>query len=66
MLDSSAPYLAVIESDLQHDEKLMPQISFTLACSIGAIANVGIASSLFQMKTKWIIAALAGIIVGAV
>ena len=40
--------------------------SFTLACSIGAIANVGIASSLFQMKTKWIIAALAGIIVGAV
>ena len=41
-------------------------LSFTLACSIGAIANVGIASSLFQMKTKWIIAALAGIIVGAV
>ena len=40
--------------------------SFTLACSIGAIANVGIASSLFHMKTKWILAALAGIIVGAV
>jgi dolichol-phosphate mannosyltransferase len=41
-------------------------VSFTLACSIGAIANVGIASSLFHMKTKWILAALAGIIVGAV
>ncbi|MCK4818814.1 glycosyltransferase family 2 protein [bacterium] len=40
--------------------------SFTLACSVGAIANVGIASYLFQMETKWIIAALAGILVGAV
>ena len=40
--------------------------SFTLACSIGAFANVGIAFSLFQIKTKWILAALSGIIVGAV
>lgn len=40
--------------------------SFTLACSVGAIANVGIASYLFQMKTKWIIAAVSGILVGAV
>jgi len=40
--------------------------SFSLACSVGAIANVGIASYLFQMETKWIIAALSGILVGAV
>jgi dolichol-phosphate mannosyltransferase len=40
--------------------------SFTLACSIGAIANVGIASYLFEMKTKWMLAALGGILVGAV
>jgi len=36
-------------------------ISFTLACSIGAIANVGIAAYIFQMKTSRALAALAGI-----
>jgi dolichol-phosphate mannosyltransferase len=41
-------------------------VSFTLACSIGAFANVGIASVLFQMDTVWVLAAVAGIIVGAV
>jgi len=41
-------------------------LSFTLVCSLGAFANVGIASYLFTMDTVWVVAALAGIIVGAV
>ena len=40
--------------------------SFVAACSIGALANIGIASFLFRNRTQWIIAALAGILVGAV
>ncbi|MFC1843336.1 glycosyltransferase [Thermodesulfobacteriota bacterium] len=41
-------------------------ISFMIACSIGAIANVGIATYLFESHTQWINAALAGVLVGAV
>jgi dolichol-phosphate mannosyltransferase len=41
-------------------------ISFTLVCSIGALANVGIASHLYQMNTGWLPAAIAGIAVGVV
>jgi len=41
-------------------------LSFVAACSIGAIANVGIASFLFEHRTRWFISALAGILVGAV
>jgi len=41
-------------------------ISFSLACSIGAIANVGIASYLFAANTTWVLAALGGILVGVV
>ena len=40
--------------------------SFTIACSVGALANVGIASYLFIQDTTWVLAALAGILVGAV
>jgi dolichol-phosphate mannosyltransferase len=44
--------------------------SFVLACSIGGIANVGIATYLneprFEIELRWIPAALAGILVGAV
>jgi dolichol-phosphate mannosyltransferase len=40
--------------------------SFMLACSIGAIANVGIASYVFDAKGEWLLAALAGVVVGAV
>jgi len=40
--------------------------SFTLACSVGAIANVGIASYIFTLDTRWVLAAVAGIIVSAV
>jgi dolichol-phosphate mannosyltransferase len=41
-------------------------LSFMIACSVGALANVGIASYLFQNRTQWILAALAGVLVGAV
>ncbi len=41
-------------------------LSFMLACSLGAFANVGIASYLFENRTQWIVAALAGVLVGAV
>lgn len=40
--------------------------SFTAACSVGALANVGIASYLFNIDTKWMFAALAGILVSTV
>jgi dolichol-phosphate mannosyltransferase len=41
-------------------------VSFGLSCSLGALANVGIASYLFRRHTFWAFAALAGIVVGAV
>ncbi len=45
-------------------------LSFTVACSVGAIANVGIATYLFHTTPAgglwWIVSALAGIVVGAV
>jgi dolichol-phosphate mannosyltransferase len=41
-------------------------LSFMLACGLGAVANVGIASYLFASHTQWVLAALAGIAVGAV
>jgi dolichol-phosphate mannosyltransferase len=41
-------------------------LSFMMACSIGALANVGIATYLFEYRTQWVLAALAGVLVGAV
>lgn len=42
-------------------------VSFVLACSVGALANVGIANYLFQGgHSGWFLSALAGILVGAV
>ena len=40
--------------------------TFVVACSIGAIANVGVANYLFLGQTQWAVAALAGVAVGAV
>jgi len=40
--------------------------SFMVACSVGAFANVGIAAYMFKHRTEWILAALAGVLVGAV
>lgn len=41
-------------------------ISFSLACSVGALANVGVAAYLFTQNGYWILSALAGVLVGAV
>ncbi len=41
-------------------------VTFTLACSVGALANVGIASYIFESQSQWLLAAFAGILVGAV
>lgn len=40
--------------------------TFVIACSIGAVANVGVAAYLFERETFWIWSAIAGIIVGSV
>jgi dolichol-phosphate mannosyltransferase len=40
--------------------------SFTLACSAGALANVGIATYVFYREAGWILAAVTGVAVGAV
>lgn len=41
-------------------------LSFMLACSVGALANIGIADYLFGQGGGWMLPALAGILVGAV
>lgn len=41
-------------------------ISFMIACSVGALANIGIASYLYSDRTNWALAALAGIAAGTV
>jgi dolichol-phosphate mannosyltransferase len=40
--------------------------SFMAVCGIGALANVGVASYLFNGRATWVPAAFAGIIIGAV
>jgi dolichol-phosphate mannosyltransferase len=41
-------------------------VTFMLACSFGALANVGVASFLFKRDTFWVLSALLGIVVGTV
>jgi dolichol-phosphate mannosyltransferase len=41
-------------------------ITFLLACSLGALMNLGLASSLYRADHAWPLAALGGILVGAV
>lgn len=41
-------------------------LSFSLACSVGAAANVGIAAQLFAHDTSWLLSAIGGITVSAV
>ena len=40
--------------------------SFVIACSVGALANVGIAAYLFEHRTAWAASATVGVLVGAV
>jgi dolichol-phosphate mannosyltransferase len=41
-------------------------LSFNLACCVGGLMNVGLATYLYQMSGIWYFAAIAGIVVGAV
>ncbi|MEJ1960910.1 MAG: glycosyltransferase family 2 protein [Gammaproteobacteria bacterium] len=41
-------------------------LSFAVACSVGAAANVGVAAYLFSRRAEWVLAAVAGVLVGAV
>lgn len=41
-------------------------LSFVLACSVGGVANIGVASYVFESHTTWIPATLAGTLVGAI
>jgi dolichol-phosphate mannosyltransferase len=40
--------------------------TFVLVCSLGTVANIGLASYLYTRDRAWIVAALAGVVVGAV
>ncbi len=40
--------------------------SFMLICGLGAVANVGVASYLFGQQNRWVVAAIAGILVAVV
>ena len=39
-------------------------MTFTLICSLGALANVGVAATLFRGNWSWTLSALAGIVLG--
>jgi dolichol-phosphate mannosyltransferase len=41
-------------------------MSFSVACSVGAVGNIGIASYLYQTNAGWIFAGLGGVVMGAV
>jgi len=41
-------------------------LSFLLVCSVGAFANVGVAAYLFNRRSEWVLAAIGGVLVGAV
>lgn len=55
------------EMQLRGRQLLWGWLTFVLVCSIGALANVGIANYLFlNGHSGWLLSALAGILVGAV
>jgi dolichol-phosphate mannosyltransferase len=41
-------------------------LSFLIVCSVGAVANVGVAAYVFDRQSQWVVAALAGILVSAI
>ncbi|WP_066560596.1 glycosyltransferase [Croceicoccus bisphenolivorans] len=45
---------------------LVGWIKFALTCSIGAFANVGVAEALVSRGVHWVLAAVAGIVIGSV
>lgn len=41
-------------------------VSFVAVCSMGAVANIGVAAYVFNRQSEWILAAVAGVLTGAV
>jgi dolichol-phosphate mannosyltransferase len=41
-------------------------VSFVAVCGVGAAANVGVAAYLYNKRAEWLLAAIAGVLVGAV
>jgi dolichol-phosphate mannosyltransferase len=41
-------------------------LAFVLICSVGMVANVGVAASLFRDHRGWLLSAIAGVFIGAV
>jgi dolichol-phosphate mannosyltransferase len=41
-------------------------VTFVLACSLGGLANLGVASTVYALGHGWVLAAIAGILIGAV
>jgi dolichol-phosphate mannosyltransferase len=59
-------FLTYRDRRLQGVRFFVGSVSFFAICSIGAIANVGIAAAVFQQHYSWWLSALAGIAVGLV
>ena len=59
-------YLTYRDRRLRGWALLRGWLSFSVACSVGAVANVGIAAYLFEIHTPWLPSAMAGIVVSAV
>ena len=51
---------------LQGNQLLWGLLSFYAVCSIGALANVGIAANLYKQDYSWLMSGMAGIVVGVV
>jgi dolichol-phosphate mannosyltransferase len=45
---------------------LVGLVSFMAVCAVGAVANVGIAAYLFHRRAEWLLAAVGGVLIGAV
>ena len=51
---------------LQVGDAALGLAQFYAVCGVGAVANVGIASWMFNMNEAWWLAALAGVVMGSV
>ena len=58
--------MAIYDESLRGFRWLTGWLSFALTSSVGAIANVGIASIFFDAGVGWVSAALAGVAIGAI
>jgi dolichol-phosphate mannosyltransferase len=58
--------LTYMDRKLRGWDLLRGWLSFVAICSIGAIANVGLAAFLFETRVHWSLSAMAGILVGTV